>query len=83
MKQPEKSTAGEQEPSKQELEAEFRPDDQGMHQKIKKNVVELLLIKKREITLYHYQNLMNNLKRVRKTPILFIACLYNSSKNLI
>lgn len=30
MKQPEKSTAGDSEASKQEMEAEFRPDDQGM-----------------------------------------------------
>lgn len=32
MKQPEsKSATGEPEPTKQELEAEFRPDDQGMY----------------------------------------------------
>lgn len=33
MKQPEKSTGGETEPTKQELEAEFRADDQGMFKK--------------------------------------------------
>lgn len=63
MKQPEKSPAGEAEPTKQELEAEFRPDDQGIglelfHQcRIKDTPKDFIYFLMHQFLQAHYKNI--------------------------